>query len=95
MTNCVAILLLSTNWLGAPVATVQVHYRSPGPFALMESRDFQRWQYITSTTNDWPQRGYLWMPRDTAPRARRFYWLNTNVFTGSIPESAINRQPNK
>jgi hypothetical protein len=63
MSNVLTILLLATNWLGQPIPCVQVNYETTGAFALKMSRDLQEWQMVVQTTNDWPQRGSIIMPR--------------------------------
>jgi hypothetical protein len=87
ISNLVAITILITNAFGnGPIQVAQVDYFSPhGPFALMGSQNFNRWYPIIWTTNTWPQKGSL-LSRTVA---REFYWLNTNVFIGSIPEAKI------
>jgi hypothetical protein len=80
MTNLLSILLLSTNWLGDPIPSVQVSYTATGPFAMLMSRDLKQWQMIVATTNQGPHKGQILLPQ-----MDRSYFKLGPVYVGVMP----------
>ena len=88
MTNWLTIVLIATNWLGQPIPSVWVSYRTPGgPCALMVSRDLLTSQIVVYTTNDSPpHHGTAILPM-LEPLS--FFYITTNVFIGFIPIAPV------
>jgi hypothetical protein len=81
MTNFISLSLFVTNMASGPVPAVKIGYYSATPYAIMASRDCKSWQLLVSTTNAGPHRGTI----ITSQIDRQLFWLNTNVYVGSIP----------
>jgi hypothetical protein len=80
MTNFISLSLFVTNMASGPVPAVRIGYYSATPYAIMASRDCKSWQLLISTTNT-PDRGTI----ITSQIDGQLFWLNTNVYVGSIP----------